>query len=223
VSVYVDEIPLPFSIMTKGAILDVQRVEVLKGPQGTLFGQNSTGGAINYIANKPTEQLASGADLSYGRFNDVVASGFSAVHWQMAFSARLAISHEGASGWQYSTSRSRRFAGSPKTLPTARLLLDWQPIQTLRFELNVNGWHDGGQAVAMQFYAFEPNVPNAPGSAYIYDALQNLQPPSKQSGGGLVQTGRILPAMTLFTRAPCEPTGTLRRTCNSPRSPRIPN
>ena len=57
VAVYVDEIPLPYSAMTRGAALDVERVEVLKGPQGTLFGQNSTGGAINYIAAKPTDAL----------------------------------------------------------------------------------------------------------------------------------------------------------------------
>ena len=42
----------PFSLQTD--FIDVQRIEVLRGPQGTLFGQNSTGGAINVISNKPT-------------------------------------------------------------------------------------------------------------------------------------------------------------------------
>jgi iron complex outermembrane receptor protein len=56
VSVYRDQMPLPFSALTQGVILDLQRVEVLKGPQGTLFGQNSTGGAVNYIANKPIQR-----------------------------------------------------------------------------------------------------------------------------------------------------------------------
>ena len=41
VSVYNDEVPLPYSIMTSAASLDIQRVEVLKGPQGTLFGENA--------------------------------------------------------------------------------------------------------------------------------------------------------------------------------------
>ena len=50
VSVYIDEVPLPFPVLTLHAAFDLQRVEALKGPQGTLFGQNATGGAINYIA-----------------------------------------------------------------------------------------------------------------------------------------------------------------------------
>lgn len=65
VSTYVDEVPLPFSIETVGATLDLQRVEVLKGPQGTLFGNNATGGAINYIANKPGDAFEAGFDASF--------------------------------------------------------------------------------------------------------------------------------------------------------------
>ena len=53
VSVYLDEAGLPYPALTEGAFLDVERVEVLKGPQGTLFGQNATGGSINIIAAGP--------------------------------------------------------------------------------------------------------------------------------------------------------------------------
>ena len=75
-SVYIDEMPLQFSEMTQGAIIDLQRVEALKGPQGTLFGQNATGGAVNYIANKPTESFESGVDASYGRFETGDLTGY---------------------------------------------------------------------------------------------------------------------------------------------------
>jgi iron complex outermembrane receptor protein len=76
VSVYVDQVPLPFPVLTSNVGLDLERVEVLKGPQGILFGQNSTGGAINYIAAKPTDTFASGLDLSVGRFNEDRIEGY---------------------------------------------------------------------------------------------------------------------------------------------------
>jgi hypothetical protein len=51
------------------AALDPQRLEVLKGPQGLLYEENSTGGAVNYVAAKPTDYFTAGAKGSYGRFN----------------------------------------------------------------------------------------------------------------------------------------------------------
>ena len=58
----------PFSLQTD--FVDVERIEVLRGPQGTLFGQNSTGGAINVISNKPTsDDFYAKTDITVGDYN----------------------------------------------------------------------------------------------------------------------------------------------------------
>ena len=58
----------PFSLLTD--FMDIERVEVLRGPQGTLFGQNSTGGAVNVISKKPTtDEYYGKADITLGDYN----------------------------------------------------------------------------------------------------------------------------------------------------------
>jgi iron complex outermembrane receptor protein len=70
---------------------DLARVEVLRGPQGTLFGRNATGGAIQFISQKPTEDFEGYASATFGRFNqqifEAALSGPIADRWQ----ARLAF------------------------------------------------------------------------------------------------------------------------------------
>ncbi|MEH6585140.1 MAG: TonB-dependent receptor [Halioglobus sp.] len=64
----------PFALQTD--FLDLERIEVLRGPQGTLFGQNSTGGAINVITKAPTtDEVYGSADLTLGNYDLVRARG----------------------------------------------------------------------------------------------------------------------------------------------------
>ncbi len=105
VSTYIDQAPLPLPVMTTLTAFDLERVEVLKGPQGTLFGNNATGGAINFIAAKPTREFAAGADFSYGRFNTFETSGFISGPITSTLRARLAVKMVNGDDWQKSYTR----------------------------------------------------------------------------------------------------------------------
>jgi len=81
----------PFALQSD--FLDVERIEVLRGPQGTLFGQNSTGGAINVISKKPsTEERTVKTQLTMGNFNMMKLSSSSNTPISDTIATRLAVS-----------------------------------------------------------------------------------------------------------------------------------
>jgi iron complex outermembrane recepter protein len=172
VSVYVDQVPLPYSYMAEGALLDLERVEALKGPQGTLFGENSTGGAINYIAAKPTKQLAAGGEVSYGRFNSVDVDQFVSGPLADTLTVRFAIRTEQRGDWQKSQTSSN--TNGERDFTTARLLLDWTPTDRVNWELNVNGWLDKSDTQASQFVEYAPL--NAAGRQTLVPLLKAFSP-----------------------------------------------
>jgi len=154
VSVYVDEVPYAYPALTKAATLDLERVEVLKGPQGTLFGQNATGGAINYIAAKPTDKPESGFELTYGRFGATDLNGFVSGPVTDTLNARLAFDTNQGGAWQRSVTTGATLGDQDSV--KARLLLDWNPNSDLRFALNLNGWTDHSDSLAAQLEKATP-------------------------------------------------------------------
>ncbi len=74
-AVYVDGIYKASNINSGSQIFDVQRIEILKGPQGTLYGRNVTGGAINVISRAPTDEWDGYLEASYGSFDRSVLEG----------------------------------------------------------------------------------------------------------------------------------------------------
>ena len=75
VSSYVDDILVPRQGSSNINLFEVERVEVLRGPQGTLFGKNTTGGAINIITKKPTDEFYAKGEVAYGRFDRMELRG----------------------------------------------------------------------------------------------------------------------------------------------------
>lgn len=167
VSVYIDQAPLPFPVLASHAAFDLERIEVLKGPQGTLFGQNSTGGAINYIAAKPSNSFEAGGDISYGRFNQVDGNAYVSGPIAENMRGRIAVTGLNADGWQKSNSRPYDTNGKQSYL-AGRFLLDWDASEAVRLSLNVNGWRDTSDPIASQFVAVRGQNPLVPGATLTY-------------------------------------------------------
>ncbi len=74
-AVYLDGVFLATNVQTGPLLYDLERVEVLKGPQGSLYGRNASSGAIHFLSARPSEEASGYLGWSYGRFDRVDASG----------------------------------------------------------------------------------------------------------------------------------------------------
>jgi len=75
VALYVDGVYTPRATSAAFDLPDLERVEVLRGPQGTLFGRNTTGGAIMLVTQAPTDEPSAKISVGYGRYDDKMLSG----------------------------------------------------------------------------------------------------------------------------------------------------
>ena len=149
VGIYIDEITIPFPIMSKAANLDLARVEILKGPQGTLFGRNATAGAINYIAAKPTESFEAGVIASIGSFQSTSTEGFVTGALSENLNARAAIrTIYSGEGWQESVSRDDQLGEKDRL--AARVSFDWTVNHQTDAYITVNYSSDRSQTLAPQ-------------------------------------------------------------------------
>jgi iron complex outermembrane receptor protein len=89
----------PYGLLA--AMYDVERVEVLRGPQGTLYGRNSTGGVVNVIDAKPTKDFQAGGSLEFGNYNALNTTGMLNMPFGDAVQMRVAYSSNKHDGYRY--------------------------------------------------------------------------------------------------------------------------
>ena len=129
-----------------GGFFDLERVEVLKGPQGTLYGRNATAGAISVISRGPTAETTGYADLSYGNHNATKFEGAIGGGIAANLSGRLAVQSQYRNGYGKNIITGNDIDNQLSN--SVRASLRWDPIAALSFltigELHKENDRNGG-------------------------------------------------------------------------------
>lgn len=127
---------------------DIQRVEVARGPQGTLQGRNSTAGSINYYTNKPTQSYGAGASISGGRFDYIDAEAFANIPLGEMVALRFSGAHQSNDGYITNINPDRLFDAAGETeFNAVRGSLRFWPNDSLTIDLS-GSWGKMGPAAA---------------------------------------------------------------------------
>jgi iron complex outermembrane receptor protein len=123
---------------TSGTFYDLARVEVLKGPQGTLYGRNATGGAINVITNKPTDELSGEATMDLGNYGAKNFNGALNVPLSPTIAARLSVQSTQHDGYMSDGTDDEKGRA-------ARLRVKFTPNDALTIDTSADYYHQGGK------------------------------------------------------------------------------
>ncbi|WP_419816051.1 TonB-dependent receptor [Glacieibacterium sp.] len=120
-------------------LFDLGRLEVLRGPQGTLYGRNTFGGNISVVTAAPTNELGAGLNAEYGNYNAVKVDGFINIPINDTLQLRVAgvyLKHDGYV--RSSTNRNIRLNDDDEN--AQRVSLKWQPSNELTVDLHAGHW-----------------------------------------------------------------------------------
>jgi iron complex outermembrane recepter protein len=189
VTVVQDGVPLVFNMISLPTLFDIDRIEVLKGPQGTLFGANTIGGVVNIVTAQPTGEYDGKAEVTLGNFNRV--DGSVALNFPIAddLAGKVTFMHHGQYGYVTNIVDGQPMGDQDDS--DARVYLKWTPSDTFNATLiqEYDQLRDGSPVVV---------AGDVPGDAEYVPA-------------GTVFSGSVLP----MYQSPCFPAGTICRAPNT--------
>ena len=176
VAVYSDDAYIASTGALAGSLFDLQRVEVLRGPQGTLFGRNATGGLIQYVSAPPTDHPEGYLQLTGGNFGTLQSEGALSGPLTDALSARLSFSTSDHDG--YITNRIGSDVNNQKQY-AARLQLRLKLADDNEIRLKLHALNNDHEVAGN--YSWAAAAPDATGRGAF-------APPGTPDFGGYINT-----------------------------------
>jgi len=141
VAVHIDEVYLSKAFQLTSALFDMERVDVLKGPQGTLFGRNTTGGSINFTTRKPSFTPEAEISLAYSRYDRKETEGYITGPINDVLSARLSgLVRQSSNGATYDRFSGEDLGAVDEAALRGQLL--WLPNDDSEVLLSMHGGID---------------------------------------------------------------------------------
>ena len=145
VGVYVDGVYMGRAATINSNLFDLERVEVLRGPQGTLYGRNTVAGAVNFITRKPDADPRAEASVSYGNYDAVRANALASGPLAQSLYGSMALSIDRRDGFVRNTATNTRLDNVNGI--GGRLTLVYAPGETwdltLRGDISRDRTHSG--------------------------------------------------------------------------------
>ncbi len=149
VGVFIDGVyyPRPGSVL--GNLVDIQSVEVLRGPQGTLFGRNTAAGALNITTKDPSDETESYMQASYGNYNDYSFQAALSAPLTDRVAARLAIKYADREGYGFNSFTGQKIGERDDLTARGKFVIDWAESFTSKLIFDYAETNSGGSIVDM--------------------------------------------------------------------------
>lgn len=157
VGVHQNDVPLTSNSLFEAEFYDIERVEVLRGPQGTLYGRNATGGVFNLITAKPVlEEFQADISATYGNYNTIKTKGMINVPLGETAAFRLAGSYLSRDGYVDNLTTGNDV--DDRNLYSIRASFAWEPTDRLRTFLSYEHFEEDDNRIrsGKQFCAKDP-------------------------------------------------------------------